>query len=299
MNFIKYTNLWLGLSALLIIPGIIALAVWGLQIGIDFRSGSLLEVAFTEKNPTSEEIKTALADLELETLVVQPAGQGSYILRTEPVDEVTHATILTNLSEKIGASNEIRFATVGPTISDDLTRKAIGAVIAASIAIILFIAFSFRGVPKPASSWRFGISAVLALLHDLLFVIGIFAILGHFYGYEVDSLFITALLTVMGFSVHDTIVVFDRMRENLKRHPQLTFTETANRSLTETLGRSLGTSLTIIFVLLALFLLGPQTIHAFVLALLLGITIGTYSSIFFATTLVVIWHNAVQKRLGR
>ncbi|MBI4175344.1 protein translocase subunit SecF [Candidatus Berkelbacteria bacterium] len=298
MDFMKYTWLWFTISLLLILPGLIGLATWGLQIGIDFRGGTLIELQFEELGVRNEEsgtvhetIRTALQDVGLQSLLVQPAGEGSVFLRSEPVNEEQHQTILETIRGAVGEFDEVRFETVGPTISQDLTRKAILAVVIASLTIICYIAFAFRGLPKPASSWRFGLTAIAALLHDLLFVVGAFAILGHFIGYEVDALFITALLTVMGFSVHDTIVVFDRIRENLKRFPALSFRDNANLSLSQTLGRSLATSLTVIFVLLTLFLLGGETIKPFIAALLLGITIGTYSSIFNATPLVALWHR--------
>lgn len=302
MNFMGFNKIWFAISALLIAPGIIALAVWGLRLGIDFTGGTLLELQFQEQNLESrilnlgEVIETAIKETGVEHGTVQSVGQGRVLIRIEPVNQEQHAAILQKIGETVGEHEEGRFETVGPTISRDLTRKAISAVVVASLAIILYIAWSFRGIPKPASSWRFGVAAVAALLHDLLFVVGAFAILGHFAGYEVDGLFITALLTVMGFSVHDTIVVFDRMRENLKRFPGLSFADNANLSLTQTLARSLGTSLTVLLVLLALYLLGPATIQPFVLALLLGITIGTYSSIFFATPLVVVWQEAINRR---
>ncbi len=297
MNFMKYKSLWFGISAILIIPGIIALFLWQLRVGIDFSGGSLLEVQFANQaDADATKITKALEDEKLSHLVVQSAGQGTVLIRTEPVNQEKHATILKDLTEKVGENKEIRFENVGPTVSRDLTKNAQKAVAWASIAIVLFVAWAFRGLPKPISSWRFGISAIVALAHDLLFVVGAFSILGHFYGYEVDSLFITALLTIMGFSVHDTIVVFDRIRENLKRSPSASFSDIANASLGQTLGRSLATSLTVIFVLLAMFLLGGETIKPFILALLLGVTIGTYSSIFNATPLLVVWQEAADRR---
>jgi preprotein translocase subunit SecF len=303
MQFMKYTKLWFTISAILIIPGLVALITWGLRFGIDFKGGTLIELRFNQNTEVrsqneelTENVRTALKDVELENLLVQSAGQGSVFLRTGSVNQEKHAEIQEKLKAGVGEFEEVRFESVGPTVSQDLTRKAVIAVIIASFVIIFYIAFAFRGVPKPASSWRFGISAVFALIHDLIFVIGAFAILGHFFHYEVDSLFITALLTVMGFSVHDTIVVFDRLRENLKKSPAASFSEIADISITQTLGRSLATSLTVIFVLLSLFLLGGESTKPFVLALLLGVTIGTYSSIFNATPLLVMWHNRTTRR---
>lgn len=297
MNFMKYKTLWFGISALLILPGVLALIVWHLQVGIDFTGGSVAEIQFSNSSlADTSRVTQALTDLHLSNLSVQTAGQGSVIIRSETLDQRQHTALTQALTQKIGANKEVSFETVGPTVSKDLTNKAILAVIIASVAIILFIAWAFRSVPRPASGWRFGISAIAALLHDLLFVVGAFAILGHFFHYEVDSLFITALLTVMGFSVHDTIVVFDRIRENLKRSPSTSFSDIANISLAQTLSRSLATSLTVIFVLLAMFLLGGVTIKPFIMALLLGITIGTYSSIFNATPLLVVWQEVVMRR---
>jgi len=186
---------------------------------------------------------------------------------------------------------ERRVESVGPVIGKELTQKALSALLMASMAIVLYIAFSFRKVPKPASSWRFGITAVIALMHDILVVVGIFAILGKVWGVEIDTLFVTALLTVIGFSVHDTIVVFDRVRENLSKNPGKKFADITNLSIVQTLGRSLNTSLTVIFVLTALLLFGGETIKWFVVALLIGIISGTYSSIFNATALLVWWEE--------
>ncbi len=297
MNIIGRRKIWYVISAILTIPGIIALFLWGLKPGIDFRGGTLLEVKFS-KNLTVNQVQDGLKDVNLGSLVVQTTSQNSILIRTEPIDQETHLKINEALS-KVGESQELRFETVGPTVSRDLTRKAIIAVILASLAIILYVAFAFRRVPRPASSWKFGICAVLALIHDLAFVTGLWAILGHFFGYEVDALFITGLLTIMGFSVHDTIVVFDRIRENLRKHPSLDFEENANNSIIQTLNRSLNTSLTVLIVLSALYFLGGATLKHFILLLLIGITIGTYSSIFNASPLLVSWQGWTMNRLAK
>lgn len=195
------------------------------------------------------------------------------------------------LSQKFGNVEVRRTENVGPVIGQELEKKALLAVLVASVVIVLYIAYSFRKVPKPTSSWRFGVAAIVALVHDILMVVGVFAILGHFMGVEIDTLFVTALLTVIGFSVHDTIVVFDRIRENLLKNINKKFTEIANLAVVQTLGRSLNTSLTVIFVLLALLLFGGETIKWFVVALLVGIISGTYSSIFNATALLTLWEE--------
>lgn len=212
------------------------------------------------------------------------------------MDQKQNANFVTELSKKFKDAKETQFETIGPAIGEETTANAIKAVIFASILIILYITWSFRSVPKPASSLRFGVCAIIALIHDILVVVGIFAILGRFFSVEVDSLFVTALLTVIGFSVHDTIVVFDRIRENLKRMAGVPFSQIVNESILQTLDRSLNTSLTVILVLFALLLFGGETIRWFVVALLIGIISGTYSSIFNASPLLVLWHELAEKR---
>ena len=295
MDIIGKRKIYYLISAILIIPGIIALFLWGLNSGLDFKGGSLIEIKFTTQNPSVQQVKDALGGVDLKNLTIQTTGQGSVLIKTEPVGQEKHQQINEGLN-KIGENQEIRFESVGPTVSSNLRQKAIISICLASLAIILYIAFTFRKVPRPASSWRFGICAVIALIHDLLFVVGVFAILGHFLGYEIDSLFITALLTIMGFSVHDTIVVFDRIRENLRKSPSLGFEENVNNSIIQTLNRSLNTTLTVLIVLSCLYFLGGTTLHHFVLALLIGIAIGTYSSIFNASPLLVSWSASAAKQ---
>ncbi len=297
MNIIGRRKIWYLISAVLIIPGIVALSIWGLKFGIDFKGGTLAEYQFN-KSVSPDEVKNSLQDLNLTNLTVTSTGADSVLLKMGVIDQAQHVK-LQEAVNKVGENTEISFESVGPTVSSDISRKAIIAVIVASIAIILYITFTFRKVPKPASSWRFGVCAVLALIHDLAFVIGLFAILGHFLGYEIDPLFITALLTIMGFSVHDTIVVFDRIRENLRKSPSKTFEENVNNSIIQTINRSLNTSLTVLIVLAALYFLGGLTLHHFVLALLVGIAIGTYSSIFNASPLLVTWQGWSARRMNR
>ncbi len=210
------------------------------------------------------------------------------------MDQKQNAKFLDDLSKFKGAKQE-QFESIGPTIGAETTINAIWAVVVASLFIVLYITWSFRKIPKPASSFRFGVCAVIALVHDVLVVIGIFAILGHFFGVEIDSLFVTALLTVIGFSVHDTIVVFDRIRENLKRVSGLSFDQVVNESILQTLDRSLNTSLTVVLVLFALLLFGGESIRWFVVALLVGVISGTYSSIFNASPLLVLWQELSEK----
>ncbi len=238
------------------------------------------------------EIFDLFKDENIKSLTVQKTGKETILIRGEGIDEDKNNQIKEKLKSSIGEFTEERFETVGPTVSSDLRRKAFIAVGIASLAIIIYLAIAFRKVPKPANSWRFGITAVVAVLHDLLIVVGLFSVLGHFFpNIVVDSLFITALLTVLGFSVHDTIVVFDRLRENLRRLALSddNFSAIANESIKQTIARSINTSLTVIIALLAVLLFGGETIFPFVLALLVGIVVGTYSSVFVATALLVDW----------
>lgn len=297
MDIIGKRKIWYLISTILILPGVIALILWGLKFGIDFRGGTQVEIRFS-KQVSADQISKSLADLNLKTINVVSAGNQDFIIKTENITSDQHAKLTANIA-KVGENKEISYESVGPTVSGDISRKAIIAVILAAVAIIVYVALSFRKIPKPASSWRFGICAVIALVHDLTFVIGVFAILGHFFSYEIDSLFVTALLTIMGFSVHDTIVVFDRIRENLRKHPSDAFEKNVNTSIIQTLNRSLNTSFTVIIVLASLYFLGGETLKQFILALLIGVMIGTYSSIFNASPLLVTWQGWESMRMKK
>jgi preprotein translocase subunit SecF len=295
-NIIQKKWLWFGLSAVLIIPGIIAWSVWGMKVGVDFKSGSVIEYKGSTEL-TIDKVKNAIESIDLQNKIISMTGDGGFVLKTDALSDEQHQNLTNTINTNLPGTVEKSYTSVGPTIGKDQTSKAVWRVIIASLAIIFYIAFAFRKVPKPTSSWRFGVCAVVALLHDLLFVMGMFAILGHYYDFvEVDSLTVTALLTIMGFSVHDTIVVFDRIRENLRLNPGGNFETIANASVVQTIARSLNTSLTVLIVLLALFLLGGESTKGFTLALLIGITVGTYSSIFNATPLLVVWQNATKKK---
>lgn len=289
-NLMRFKFAYFILSLLIIIPGLYFLITSGLRLGIDFTGGALLEYKF-EKNITIDELKQQITSQGVGVGQITPVANNTYIIRTQQIDQSKIDRLKIFLNEKFGQVEERRAEFVGPIIGAELRQKAILAVALASIAIVLYIAFSFRKIPKPASSWRFGIAAVVALIHDVLLVVGMFAILGKFLGVEIDTLFVTALLTIIGFSVHDTIVVFDRIRENLTKHMGRKFIDVANLSIVQTLGRSLNTSLTVVFVLLAMLLFGGETIKWFVVALLVGIISGTYSSIFNATALLVWWEE--------
>ena len=286
----RFKILYFILSLLIILPGLYFLITSGLKLGIDFTGGALLEYKF-EKNIDVNNLRQEMSLQGIEVGQITPSQDNIYIIRTKQLDQSKLNSLKSNLAQKFGKVEERRQEFVGPIIGSELQQKALFAVGLASLVIVLYIAFSFRKIPKPQSSWRFGVAAVVALMHDILVVVGFFAILGKFLGVEIDTLFITALLTVIGFSVHDTIVVFDRIRENLTKHIGKKFIDVANLSVVQTLGRSLNTSLTVVFVLIALLLFGGETIKWFVTALLVGIISGTYSSIFNATALLVWWEE--------
>ena len=297
LNIIQNRKYNYALSGVLALVSILSLITWGLKPGIDFTGGSLLELSFKNERPSIEAIQNSLYNLNLGEIKVQPSGDKNNLLRFKDVDENTHQAILKNLFETFKESSdnsslvsEEKFESVGPIMGKELQDKAWMAIFLASIMIVLYIAYAFRKVSKPVESWKFGLSAIVALIHDLLLVTGLFSILGHFFGIEVDSLFITALLTILGFSVHDTIVVFDRTRENLSKHYSSNFEEVVNDSINQTVTRSINTSLTVFIVLTTLYIFGGSTISNFVLALIAGIIFGTYSSIFVASPIVVTWY---------
>ncbi len=290
MNLMKFKVWYFVFSTLIIIPGIYFLATSGLKLGIDFTGGALIEYKF-EKKVEVNELKQEINSSGIEVGQISESSDNSYIIRSKPLESEKINNLKSNLAEKFGKVEELRVENVGPVIGNELRQKALMALLLSTVAIVLYIAYSFRKIPKPTSSWRFGLAAIVALIHDVLVVVGLFAILGKFLRVEVDILFVTALLTVVGFSVHDTIVIFDRIRENLLKNVGRKFIDVANLSVIQTLGRSLNTSLTVVFVLTALLLFGGETIRWFVVALLVGIVSGTYSSIFNATALLVWWEE--------
>lgn len=297
MNIIDKKNWYFGISLLFLVPGIIALSLWGLNRSIDFTGGSRLTLSFKEnvKEKTIESVKNVLTNQKIEIASIEKSDKLIFV-RTAPINQNQDNKFINSLTKEFKDVKQQEFETVGPVIGQETTLNALKAVGLASILIILYITWSFRQVPKPASSFRFGVCAIIALIHDVLIVVGAFAILGHFFNVEVDSLFVTALLTIIGFSVHDTIVVFDRIRENLRRKGSLDFSKTVNESIIQTIDRSLNTSLTVVLVLIALLLFGGESIRWFVVALLIGVISGTYSSIFNASPLLVLWQEISDKK---
>lgn len=277
------------LSGTLMLLSVIALSIWGLKYGLDFTGGTLMEVKNEKSELKSDEIKSAILEVGVEDAVITPTQDNSFLIRYANSNDEKNQEVLGKLREKFPDIQNTRLDYIGPSISSELKTKAIWALLVAVIGIALYIAYAFRKVSRPVESWKYGIGAVVALVHDVMITVGLFAMFGHFFNIEVDSTFIAALLTILGFSVHDTIVVYDRTRENLLRSGGEKFDDIVNKSLNETMARSINTSLTVIITLLAIFLFGGQSIKNFTLALLIGISFGTYSSIFVASSLIVDW----------
>jgi len=285
INFVKYKKIYFIFSGILILAAILCLFVFGLKPGIDFTGGSILEIEFKETRPSNQEIKDVLADLDLGEIYVQPTGEKGVILRMKDIDEATHQQVL----EKLGETEELRFESVGPIIGRELKEKTKIVIVLALLSIVLYIAFSFRKISKPLASWQYGIASLFILSHDVLIPLGIFSILGKFYGVQISIPIICALLTVIGYAINNVVVVYDRIRENLLKSRGEVFEKTVNFSINQTLTRQINTSLTTLFPLIAIFFLGGETLKYFALALILGIAAGTYSSIFLASPVLVSW----------
>jgi len=289
MNIVKHRYLYFAISLIVIIPGIAALLAWGLPAGIDFTGGSLLEIRFNSPLPETAPVFEILSGFGFSDAKVQTAGTDKLVIRTKEMDEVTLNSILTEIETQFNADIVLdRFESVGPTVGKEVAARAAGAVGIAALGILIYITFAFRGVKH---AFRYGVAAILAMLHDVIVVLGVEAFLGHYLGWEADALFLTALLTVIGFSVHDSIVVFDRIRENERVHRRDPYETVVNLSIVQTMARSINTQLTVMITLLSLVLFGGSTIRHFVLILLIGVFSGTYSSIFNASPILVVWEN--------
>jgi len=296
-NIIGKTKIWFGLSLVIIVVGMVSIFFWGFNFSIDFTGGSLTELTYENSRPIIADVEKIISDTTQSSVQIQPVGEKSYIIRTNTLSEDIHQQVLNQLKEKFPDNKfaEDRFESIGPIIGQELKRKAILSIFIVLAAIIIYIAYAFRKVSKPVQSWKYGTAAIIALIHDLIVVVGLYSLISHFVGWSVDSLFITALLTILGFSVHDTIVVFDRIRETLKKEESDKFEVIVNDSINQTIMRSINTSFITLLVLTAIFLFGGPTIKHFILTLIIGITVGTYSSIFIASPILVLW-NRTSKR---
>ncbi|MBI2610972.1 protein translocase subunit SecF [Candidatus Kaiserbacteria bacterium] len=291
MFIIKHRNVFFAATGIIVAVAIAMLAVFGLHVGIDFTGGSLVEIRYEGVRPTQTVAENILREAGFESFSLRQSGENGFMLRAPTLTDEQRSELSAVFSHQGGTAHVDQLTEVGPTIGTELRNKAFIALALVLLCILFFVAFAFRKVSQPVSSWIYGLIALITLVHDVIVPSGFFAFLGYVTGAQVDTLFVTAILTILGFSVHDTIVVFDRVRENLRvnqeRNRKEDFAETAGRSLGQTFVRSVNTSLTVVFTLLVLYFVGPASTHDFALTLLVGIIAGTYSSIFLATPLLV------------
>ncbi len=291
MFIVLHRKVFYCLSGLLMLGSLLAILVWGFNPGIDFKGGSILEISYATARPDVSVLNAELKSLSLDQSI-RPTGDTGYIIRLKSITEEERLAMMKALALPGGTAPEVkRFDSIGPLLGAEALSKSILSIIFVLLAIVLFVTFAFRKVSEPVASWKYGLITVFALFHDVLVPTGVFVLLGHFAGFEVDTLFVTALLVILGFSVHDTIVVFDRVRENLKHahvnRTKKTFEEIVGESINQTFVRSINTSLTTLLALAVLYFVGPEITKHFSLALLVGITAGTYSSIFLGSPLLV------------
>ncbi len=294
-KFTKYRRFYYAFSGFMIFAGMLFVLAFGINPGIEFAGGSVLEVEYENERPPINEINEKLRDKNFTTIDVQPLGEKSLLIRTDSADEETFHKIMSALD----GAKERHFESIGPTVGDELKNMAVIAILIASLLVVIYISISFREEDGSVSSLRYGIIATgIAFLHDVLIILGIFALLGHLYGVQITIPIAVALLTTLGYSINDTVVIFDRIRENLQKNKSgsETLEEIINKSLNETVGRSVGTSITTLFVLFSLLILGGATLYYFLLALIIGIMLGTYSSIFLAGSLVLDWGDLTKRK---
>lgn len=297
MNIIRLRSVWYILSVILVGGSIAVFAVFGLKQGIDFTGGSLLSVRFSQR-PASAAIEQTLAPLNLGEVTIQPVGDQDVNFRLKTLDEPTRQKVTAALDMSYGTTTQLQFNSIGPSIGQELRSKSIQALLVVFLAILIYVAWAFRKVSAPVQSWKYAVITILTAFHDVALPIGVFALLGHFKGEEIGTPFIAAILTIMGYSINDTIVVFDRVRENL-RVSSGSFEEIVERSVQQTKLRSFNTSMTTLLAMTAVYFFGGASVRHFALALIVGIATGTYSSIFIASPLLVTWQKWEAKRQGR
>ncbi len=297
-DFLKPAKYFFVLSTVLTVAAIVLLFVPGPRLSIEFTGGTRMELAAAGSGMTADAISAALKEFPGEPLTptVNKIGNGNFVVRIRGIDNETHGRLVSHMNAKLGDVEEVSYTTIGPTVGETLKQRAAFALLAASVGIIIYLALAFRKVPRRYSPWKFGVVAVLTLLHDVMITVGIFVIISRFTAFEVDTLFVTALLTILGYSVNDTIIVMDRIRDNIFiQERKEDFSVLANRSVNQTWVRSCFTSGGVLIMLLALFFMGSESIKWFVLTLIVGILLGTYSSIFVATPLLVYWNERDKK----
>ncbi len=297
MNIIKLRWIWYTFSGLLVGGSLVCLAVFGLKQGIDFTGGTLISVRFEKTRPNPVDVEQALAasTSSLGEITIQPVGDTDMNIRTKTLEEDVHQSVLKTLQEKFATTTELQYNAIGPAIGTELRQKALTGLVIVFLAILAFIAWSFRRVSKPVASWKYGMIVILTAFHDVATPIGLFVLLGKYQNVEIGTSFIAAILTIMGYSINDTIVVMDRIRENLQKTTG-TFEEIVERSLRQTMLRSFNTSMTTVLALSAVYFFGGDSIKHFALALIVGILTGTYSSIFIASPLLVSWNTWTSKK---
>jgi preprotein translocase subunit SecF len=299
MFVVRNRKIFYTISVILLAMSVAAVGIFGLRLGIDFKGGSIIEVIYPDGRPDVAEVRTALQSLDVSESI-RPTGDDGFIIRMRNISEEEHASVLSILSQSESVRlEEKRFDSIGPVLGKEAAQKSIISIALVIIAIVLYITYAFRHVSEPVSSWKYGLIAIVALAHDVLIPTGVFAVLGYIAGVEVDTLFVTALLVILGFSVHDTIVVFDRVRENLKTAGGLAhkkFGDIVGASINETFTRSITTSLTTLFALFVLYFIGPEATKMFSLALIIGIAAGTYSSLFIGSPLLVTFQSTDVKK---
>lgn len=300
MNIVQHRKIFYVISGLLMIGSIAAVMIWGLNFGIDFKGGSILEVSYVNTRPDIDAVQDIISAQNIGEVSIRSTGETGYIIRTKALSDPERAKFVSALGNGQQGFEVKRSDSIGPILGKELQTKAIFSIILVIVAIVLFITFAFRKVSEPVSSFKYGLIAIVALVHDIVVPVGAFAILGHYHGLEIDALFITAILVVLGFSVHDTIVVFDRVREHLKTNIEKKivqpFEEVVGESISQTFTRSINTSVTVLLALVVLYYFGPEATQSFSLALFIGIAAGTYSSVFLGSPLLVTIYKWQEKR---
>lgn len=293
MSLLKPAKFFLGLSTALMVTSVALFFIPGPKLSIDFTGGTMMEISLpegTEKNAVEEVLSTFESEVPLGNIALSTTKDSSILMRMRDISNDEHIALQQHLRNEIGQVRELQFTTIGPTVGSSLKQRSFWALAIAAVAIVLYIAFAFRKVPRKLSPWRFGIIAVVTLIHDVIITVGIFILISQVTAFEFDTLFITALLTIIGYSVNDTIVIFDRIRDNLQEQGRKEpFAEVADRSLSQSIMRSINTSVSTLIMLSCLYILGSESVRWFVLTLIVGAVIGTYSSLFLATPLLVYW----------
>ncbi|MDD5738632.1 MAG: protein translocase subunit SecF [Candidatus Pacebacteria bacterium] len=296
-DFIKYRRIFYGFSIILTVLTVIVVALFGVKWGIDFTGGTVLSISYQDSLPTAQQVNDGLLSLGLKEAVVQQQGEKTLIIKMQDIDEPTHQMVIEKLKTlgNIVEGSE-GFESIGPVIGNELKSKIKTVVVLALLSILIYIAIAFRKISYPVKSYIYGLTGIVALFHDVMIPVGVWAVLGKYYGYEITIPIITALLTVFGYSINDSVVVFDRIRENLSKERATDFKDIVNKSLNQTFARSVNTSATVLIVLLALFIFGGITLKPFALVLLIGISLGTYSSVFLASLLVYSFYQIRRRK---